>query len=137
MAIATRDRDLAPDGARASAATVEADGLHMTVFVPARGAAAVLRDLEAAPQAAVLFVRPTDDKACQLKGVFEGSRAAKAGERREVERQAEGFIASLEAIGIARELTASWVWWPCKAVRIRVTDIFEQTPGPGAGAPMR
>jgi hypothetical protein len=27
----------------------------------------------------------------------------------------------------------SWQVWPCVAVRVRVTALFDQTPGPGAG----
>lgn len=115
---------------------VEKDHVHVTVFVHAKSAGRILRDLEENQQAAVLFVRPTDSRSCQLKGTFAGSRRARPSERAEVERQASGFIDELQAIGIARALTAGWSFWPCVAVRIRVTGIFNQTPGPGAGAPM-
>jgi hypothetical protein len=137
VAVATRDGDLTPNGARAWAALVDEDRTHLTVFLHSKSARSILRDLKAHPQVAVLFVRPTDDRACQLKGLFLGSRPARPGERPEVERQAYRFVSELEAIGIARALTTGWSFWPCVAIRVRVTDLFHQTPGPGAGAPIR
>ena len=35
------------------------------------------------------------------------------------------------AIGIPRAMSASAETWPCIALDIRVTQVFEQTPGPG------
>ena len=49
---------------------MEPDGTHVVVFVPVIGATAVLADLEANGQAAIVFARPEDDRACQVKGVF-------------------------------------------------------------------
>ncbi len=136
IVIASRGRDLSPDGARASAVVVDEDRLHMTVFVPSERAEAILHDLKKAPRVAVLFVRPTDDRACQLKGTFAGSRRGRPSEREAVRGQFDAFRAALETIGIARSLTAGWKQWPCVAIRIRVTEMFNQTPGPGAGGPM-
>jgi len=136
VSLATRNRRLVPNGARAAAAVVDEDRVHITVFVPADASASVLRDLKQAPQAAVLFVRPPDDRACQLKGIFAGSRRARPGERKAVTGQFDAFRARLEAIGISRELTGGWKAWPCVAIRIRVTEMFDQTPGPGAGGPL-
>ncbi len=137
IAIATRDGDLTPNGARASAVAVEDDRRHLIVFVPTRRARPIVRDLKEAPQVAVLFVRPTDDRACQLKGTFAGSRPARASERRLVQDQFDGFLGELETIGIARTLTSGWIPWPCTAIRVRVTEMFDQRPGPGTGGPMR
>jgi hypothetical protein len=136
IAVATRNAELVPDGARAAAAEVDPDRTHVTVYVPSKAGRRLLGDLEAHPQIAVLFVRPTDALACQLKGTFVGSRPARPAERREVLRQADGYLAELDAIGISRALTAGWSFWPCLALRVRVTDVYQQTPGPGAGAPI-
>ena len=51
-----------------------------------------------------------------------------------VERQFEGFRDNLERIGIPRLGTSGWTIWPAVAIRFRATAIFEQTPGPAAGA---
>jgi hypothetical protein len=135
--LGTRNGQLEPSGARVSAVTVEADGSHVTAYVPKVAAGRVLPDLEANGRAALIFVRPTDDRACQVKGVFVSARAAATRERPALMAQWEGFRRSLERIGIPRALMDSWTVWPSVAVRVRVTDLFDQTPGPGAGAPLR
>ena len=80
---------------------------------------------------------PTTHRACQVKGRFVSSRPARKAERAEVERQVQAFTADLEAIGIPRAMTAVWKTWPCTALELRVTQLFEQTPGPGTGEPLR
>ncbi len=137
ITVGTRDGELSPDGARAWAVRIDPDGAHLTVFVHGRAAPALLRNLERHPEIALAFDRPVDNRACQVKGRFESSRRARPGERAEVERQADGFLAQLEAIGIPRALTAGWAVWPAVALRLRVTELYEQTPGPGAGEPLR
>jgi hypothetical protein len=34
-------------------------------------------------------------------------------------------------------MTAGWKFWPCVAIDLRVTELYEQTPGPGAGELLR
>lgn len=137
ITVGTRDGELNPDGARAWAVRIDPDGAGLTVFVHAQAAASLLRNLESHPEIALAFDRPVDNRACQVKGIFQSSRRARAGERREIERQADGFLAQLETIGIPRALTAGWQVWPAVAIQLRVTELFEQTPGPGAGEPLR
>jgi hypothetical protein len=64
-------------------------------------------------------------------------RAASARERKTIERQWDALLDNLAQIGIPRAATASYKLWPSVAIRIRVTALFSQTPGPGAGAPLR
>ena len=134
--IGSRNAALEPNGARAIAVYVEEGGLHLVVYVAQVAAARILPDLEANGQAAVGFGRPVDDRACQIKGVFVSARAATEAERRSVSAQWNGFLDSLEKIGIPRAATSTWVIWPAIAIRIRATAIFNQTPGPDAGAPI-
>lgn len=136
ITIATRDGDLQPDGAPAWAVLVEDDREHLTVFVFEQAAPAVLGNLERHPEIAVLFDRPTEHRAFQAKGRFVSSRPAGPRERAEVERQVDAFRGELDAIGIPRALTAGWSYWPSVAIRFRVEQLFEQTPGPGAGEPL-
>src|SRR5579864_5037419 len=81
MHIGTRNASLEPDGARALAARVDPDGTHVTVFIPAIAALRVLPHLQSNGQIAVSFGRPTDDRACQVKGVFIDAREARDEER--------------------------------------------------------
>lgn len=134
--VGTRDGRLHPHGARAAAAIVSADGTEIVVYISTIAAARLLPDLEDNRQAAVVFCRPTDDRACQVKGEFAGVRPAEAAERPMVASQWKRFLEQLARIGIPEAIAERWVFWPAVAVRLRVTALFEQTPGPKAGAPL-
>ncbi len=132
----TRDADLWPDGTRAYALQVHEDREHLTAYFHAKAAPALLENLAACPLIALSVDQPSDSRACQIKGSVTGSRRARAAERALVERQIDGFLAQLETIGIPRAMTAGWRFWPCVAVDLRITHLFEATPGPGAGDPL-
>ena len=134
--IGTRNGQLHPNGARAIAATVEGDGEHMVVFVATIAAARLLPDLESHGLAAVSFARATDDRACQVKGEVLDVRPATDAERQLMSAQSAGALEKLERIGIPRAIFAAWATWPAVAIRLRVTAIFDQTPGPKAGTVM-
>ena len=135
--IGTRDAKLEPDGAIAWAARVHDDRSQLTLYLHKEAAKAMLRNLRLHPGIAVVFERPTSHRACQIKGRFVSTRPAKAGERAKVERQMDGFFSDLEGMGIPRALLAELEIWPCVAIQMRATELFEQTPGPGAGEPLR
>jgi hypothetical protein len=135
--VATRDDELQAEGAVAWAVQIHDNRSRMTVFLPDNSARPLLRNLKAHPEIALLFDKPTSHRACQVKGRFISSRRAKAADRAEVERQLGGLSEDLEAIGIPRAMTAEWRIWPCIAIELQATHFFEQTPGPGAGEPLR
>jgi hypothetical protein len=134
IAAATRNAALEPGGARAVAARVDEGGTHLVVFVTDIAARQLLPDLEANREAAICFARPPDERACQVKGVFTSARPAADDERSLVQGQWDRWLDRLTTIGFARETFEHWPSWPCVAISIRVTAIFNQTPGPGAGA---
>jgi len=84
----------------------------------------------------VSFGRPVDERACQVKGVFVGARDAEEEERPRVAAQWSSLQDNLEQIGIARATYGAWITWPCLAIRLRVTALFEQTPRPETGGPL-
>jgi hypothetical protein len=135
--IGTRNEALQPNGARAVAVRVEPGGEHLVVYLSRAAAARIVPDLESNGQAAVGFGRPTDDRACQVKGVFVSVRDATDEEKPAVLAQWDGFLGSLEKIGIPRAATRTWVTWPAVAIRLRATALFDQTPGPDAGASLK
>jgi hypothetical protein len=134
--IGTCNERLEPSGARALAATVDADGTHLEVFLADVAAARLMPDLALNGQAAVSFGRPVDDRACQVKGVMVGVRPAEPHERERISAQFESFLANLERIGIPRAGATHWPRWPAVAIRLKATAVFEQTPGPAAGTPL-
>jgi len=136
IALATRNAALEPNGARVIAARVDTGGTHLVLFLTTIAARGVLPDLESTGQAAVCFARPPDERACQIKGEFAGAREASEDERAMVQGQWDRWLDRLTTIGFSRATYEHWPSWPCVALRVRVTAIFNQTPGPGAGAPL-
>lgn len=134
--LGTRNANLQPNGLRVTAVKVTDDRQHLLVYVTTADAAVVLRDLRENGQAAVTMVRPSDDRACQVKGTFVDVRDAGPDEQPLLEKQWRGFGEELELLGIPPEATFAWKMWPCVAIRIRVTALFDQTPGPGSGGPL-
>ena len=131
--VGTRDAGLQPHSVRASAIRVD-DDLHVTVFLPESGADAVRQDLTDNGQIAVFIGRPPDNRAYQIKGTQTEVRRATPDERAFVERHWDSFLDSMAVIGFARPMFDHWPVWPSLAVSVRVTAVFSQTPGPGAGA---
>ena len=135
--IGTRDARLRPNGCVVTAVRVEDEGRHLVAFIPRAVTPAVFDDLRQNGQAAVSFTRPSDDKALQVKGEFVSLTDASAADERFAKDQWGGFLKQLDVIGLPGEATSTWRLWPCVAVRIRVTALFSQTPGPEAGAVLR
>jgi hypothetical protein len=133
IVVGTRNGDLEPDGAAAWAVRVEPDGDRVTVFMYEEAGRAMLRNLRSFPEIALDIDSPITHRACQVKGVYLSSRAATEDERPLIERQIDGFGHELETIGIPRAMTDGWKTWPCLALEVRATQVFEQTPGPGTG----
>jgi hypothetical protein len=131
--IGTRTARLEPNGARVAAVKVEDDGLHLVAYAAEMAVTRVLADLRATGPAALVFARPIDDRACQVKGIFVDARPALPADREVIAAQWERFLANLEQIGIPRVASRGWITWPAVALRLRATAVFEQTPGPAAG----
>lgn len=136
ITIATRNDELEPDGAWGWAAVVADDGKRVTLFLHEAAAAAMMRNLERHPEIAAVLDQPTSHRACQIKGRCVSARPAREKERAEVERQVDLFRKDLATIGVPPAMTAGWELWPCMALEVEVTQLFEQTPGPGAGEPI-
>ena len=134
--LGTRNERLEPNGVRVVSVAVDPDGRHIVAYVPDAAVAQVLPDLQSNGQAALVFARPPDERACQVKGTFTSARPASAAERAHVEAQWDRWLDRLASIGIARATLEPWITWPCTAIRVRVTAIFDQTPGQNAGAPL-
>ena len=135
--IGTRDARLRPNGCVVTAVRVEDEGRHLVAFIPNAVNPAVFDDLRTNGRAAISLTRPSDDKAVQVKGEFVAVEDATEADQQFAMSQWEGFLRQLDLIGLPGKATATWTLWPCVAVRIRVTALFSQTPGPEAGAVLR
>jgi hypothetical protein len=134
--IGTRNEQFEPNGARAISVRVDEDGKRLIVYMSAVGAKRILPDLESNGMAAVVLARPRDERACQIKGTFVASRPVDDAERASALAQWNAFLESLEFIGIPARAAATWINIADVAIELKVTAIFEQTPGPQAGQPL-
>ena len=125
---------LLPSCSRAVGAHCSKDRAFVTVLLPEGPAKTLLHDLEQSRRAAIVFCRPADHRTLQIKGAVSEIRAA---EPEEVERAIayrHAYAETLAALGLPKPLTERLRISPTIAVKIRVEDLFRQTPGPDAGA---
>jgi hypothetical protein len=49
----------------------------------------------------------------------------------------DAFASVLETVGVPKRMTHAMIHWPAFAITVRVEQVFEQSPGPKAGAALR
>jgi hypothetical protein len=133
VVVGTRDASLMPECTRAWGLRVERDRTTLTVFLAETISQKTLENLRENGVMAVSCTRPTDHLACQLKGRVRRIRAITLDDQEVSRRGHRDFLEELTAIGVPSELSQAWIAEPTLAVEMEVTDVFEQTPGPGAG----
>ena len=133
VVVGTRDGSLMPECTRAWGIRVEADHTSVTIFLAEIFAGLTVENLRENGMVAVSCARPTDHIACQLKGRVRTIRSADSQDRDASRRWHRQFQEELAAIGAPRELSGAWIVEPTVAIEIKVTEAFDQTPGPGAG----
>jgi hypothetical protein len=131
--VGTADAARVPNVVRAHGAFVtDAEHDLITLYVPEATGQEAFANLRAVPKIAVTFGRPRDYVALQAKGDCVALRPGNAVDRELIRRYIEAFIEANRPFGIEPQLR-HWVSWPAIAIEVRVTAIFKQTPGPGAG----
>ncbi len=134
MVLGTRDAKLRPHGAHAMGCRVDCAAGTVTVFAPLSLHTVTLDDVRATKVATVVVGGGEHHETYQFKGEVTEVRAM---------TEADGAVQGAYLAKLATDLTNAglpfqdWTLPPVQpgmAVVVRVTDIFVQTPGPGAGA---
>jgi hypothetical protein len=131
--VGTRDASLMPECTRAWGIRVGANRGTVTIFLSKTFAGHTIENLRENGSIAVTCTRPTDHVTCQLKGQVRNIKPVTSADRAVSRRWHSEFTAELKAIGVPPVLSEAWTTEPTVAVEIAVTDVFDQTPGPGAG----
>jgi len=131
--VGTRDASLMPECTRAWGIRVGAKRGTVTIFLSKTIAGKTLENLDDNGNIAVTCTRPTDHITCQLKGQVRNIKAVTNADRDVSRKWHREFMAELKAIGVPSALSEAWITEPAVAVEIAVTEVFDQTPGPGAG----
>lgn len=129
--------DGTPVGCRAVALTANPELSRITVYVPMATSSDLVACVAATKRLAVVATYPPDHFSMQLKGTTTGVRLAADHERDLVRDRLDGFAEVLFELGVPTRVVRSVSHWPAFAIDLEVEEIFDQTPGPQAGRPMR
>lgn len=135
--VGTVGPDGQPAGCRGIAVTSPDQLKTVTVYVPMATSRDVLANVAATKKLAIVGTYPPDHSAMQLKGTTTAVRLATDDEAEFLNYRLEKFVEVLHAIGIPRRLSRAVNHWPAFAIDMKVEEIFDQTPGPKAGEPIR
>ena len=131
--VGTRDATLMPECTRAWGIRVGQDRSTVTIFLTEAISQKTIQNLQENGLIAISCTRPTDHVACQLKGRLRAIRQAGQRDREHSRRWHREFVGEIVAIGVPAPVGEAWITEPALAVDIDVTDVFQQTPGPGTG----
>lgn len=134
---ASRDRELQPEVVRVVGILPVSDGEGFRIFLPHATSARMRENLLAFPRIAIVLTEPITHRALQVKGDVRAVRDARDDERPLIDAHLARLTHALGLVGIPPWFARGLPRWPAWAVAIDVTDVFEQTPGPGAGEPIR
>lgn len=135
MLIASRDAANCPCACRAAGCRILDDG-RLQVFVNRRNARHVLEAVSGSRTVAVVFSDPPTHQTIQVKGI-DATVMPATDHAAALADYAGKFVAALTGLGyteaMARALIATDLDETC-AIVFTPTALFDQTPGPGAGA---
>ena len=109
----------------------------VTVYVPAATSQEAIANIATTRRLSVVASHPISHEAVQLKGVSRNVRMARDDEALLVRSRLEAFADVVGKIGLPKRITTSMSHWPAFAVELEVREIYDQTPGPKAGVPIR
>jgi hypothetical protein len=133
MLVGTRDAALRPRVERAVGAFVGRDRQSMTVYLNKDLSLQSVANLNENGCIAVTVSRPYDHRSLQLKGHVLSMRDGTEEDRTKQERWLTGFVEHLYIVGLPRSIIRQLKVYPSVAVTLQIDDMFEQSPGPGAG----
>ena len=142
VSVGTCDSDLVPALARAWGPRVGGDQRSLSLCISAAASGKTLHNLRDNGKVAVTFSLPTSYKTAQIKGHWIETTETTAEDLAAIERHRETFITATEAIGVSRDVVQLYVRRellssPVLAKIVIIPEqIFDQTPGPGAGSPL-
>lgn len=137
IGMASHDAQGVPSLSRAYGCRVSPDRREVVVFLSRRRSAPLLRDLAAGAPVAVVFSRPLTHETLQLKAERVRLGELAAGDREIMQAAGVAFRGELLHLGHAEPFCRALVAPGADAavaVAFTPAAVYEQTPGPGAGA---
>ncbi|WP_332670151.1 pyridoxamine 5'-phosphate oxidase family protein [Aromatoleum sp.] len=135
ISVASCGADHLPNLTRGIGCDVSGDGPDVRVFVIAEQSRALLDDLRANRNVAVVFCQPGSHRSLQLKGHDASIESLVAGDARIIERYRGAFTDALAALGFGGAFVQALLGsstGEVVAIRFTPAAAFWQTPGAGA-----
>jgi hypothetical protein len=131
----TRDRNLVPFGNRVSGWRIGSDQQTMTIFIPDESTHRLVESLQHNGELAVTVEAFPSHETYQFKGRYKCHHQALPDDVETVNRIRRRFLKSVKPIlNIqADAVINAFVSPPALAIDFEVSEIYLQTPGPGAG----
>lgn len=139
LTAASRDMRRVPSLTRAVGCRIAADRSRVTLLVLRTQSRQLLQDIAATQAIAVVFSLPSTNLTFQIKGNDATETALQEGDIAECEQHREGFAREILPLGYSLELGRAVNHFQADdvvGITFTISDIFEQTPGPGAGSRM-
>jgi hypothetical protein len=132
--VASRDARMRPSLQRGWAPAISEDGCEVTVCVPAAPGSRMRDNLESNGAVAITCSRPTTYQTVQVKGEVVAIREPTTEQRAAAEAHADAFSREVEDLGLPRDTGRRLFESDLVAVTIAAAVLYDQTPGPRAGA---
>ena len=138
--VASRAAGNLPVLVRASGCHIAPDRRRATLFLARSKSESVIGAVRAARVVAAVFTLPSSHRSVQLKGTDAEVGAPAAGDFEMVARYVEAFAREIDPLGYRAEMGRALLSLDAAdlvALGFTPSAAFTQTPGPGAGAPLR
>ncbi|MEJ6020923.1 hypothetical protein [Ramlibacter sp. PS4R-6] len=135
--VASRDDRLRPSVMRAMGSRIDAAAGEVTVYLARRQAQDLLRDIARCGQVAAMFSQPSTHLSVQLKAARAQVRPATEADRPALDAYLAAMDREITTVGYAVLLARAMLSYRLDdlvAVTFVPEQVFEQTPGPRAGA---
>jgi len=138
--VGTCDGNCVPELSRAWGVRVSGSEGALDVCIYARQGRRTLANLAENSQATVTIVSPSTYRSFQIKGHAVRTAAADQEDAKRVDDHKRAFVEEVALVGLSGEKAALLYQSEMEdstdlmTIRIRVDALFDQTPGPGAGA---
>jgi len=137
ISLATADADHNTSVSKAQGCRVADDRRRITLFASRTASADVIRDLESHGVLTTVYCLPSTEETYQIKGHRAQLEALQPGDRNLLVAYRRAFAQQLAPFGFPPELTLTLFDFPdddLVAISFEPFALFDQTPGPKAGA---
>jgi len=133
MFVGTRDDRLRPSISWVFGAVADAEKDTVTFFLPDVEGESILNNLSQNGRVALTITNTATHHSFQFKGKPIESRPSTETERVSQDNYKVRLIEHYRKLGVPEGFFGGFVYYPSTAVTLQIEEIYDQTPGPGAG----